>query len=127
LEKRPSYTIPWTGGSATIFRIGRVLGLTTKEVRLVYSDGSWETWAIISVSMPYTKCPIPEAEWNDLMIKRLEKRSDIRVDEREKDHCLLAVRIDSADPEPAIRQVADKIAGTLNVSEICPGTHGELQ
>ena len=122
MEERPSYTIPWIGGSATIIRIGRVLGLTTKELRLLYSSGPWEIWAVVSVSMPYTECPIPDEEWNDLMIKRLEKRSDIRVEERGKDSCLLAVRIDSLDPEPAIRQVVDKIAGTLNVSEICPGT-----
>jgi hypothetical protein len=104
-----------------------VLGLTTKEVRLLYSDELWESWVIVSVSMPYTKCPIPDEEWNDLMIKRLEKRSDIRVEERGKDSCLLAVKTDSPEPEEAIRQIADKIAGTLNVSEICPGMLGELE
>jgi hypothetical protein len=127
MEERSSYTIPWIGGSATILRIGRVLGLTTKEVRFLYNDGPWEIWAVVSVSMPYIGCPIPDEEWNDLMIKRLEKRSDIIVEEMGRDSCQLAVRIDDSEPEPAIRQVVDKIAGTLNVSEICPGTHGELE
>ena len=120
MEDSPSYRMPWIGGSATILRIARVFTVTSKAITLRYSDGSCEIWASVSVSIPPTA-------WDRQMIKRLEKRPDITIEAEEKDHCVLAVKIDFAEPEQAIRQIADKIAGALNVSEICPGTLGELE